>query len=154
LNIKETAHHDLFFTENSLIERIKSDLAKIKINMKEYHSRIKTYRKKIPRNQQYYSFDLELDFSEIPIIPFNIDDRWYYYKAYHYLKLGLFKREDSPIYWVDLKDLSSDIISALSTFDAETRKYILKEAVSRIFEDINFDFYHHSISINLKVVFR
>ena len=98
--------------------------------------------------------NLELDFSENLKIPFNIDNRWYYYKAYHYLKLGLFKREDAPIYWVDLKDLSSDIISALRTFDFEARNYILKEAISRIFEDINFDLYHNSVSRNLKVGFR
>jgi hypothetical protein len=153
LNIKKD-HGELFFTENSLIEKIKSDLVKIKLDVREYLHRIEKYKWNRPKNKRFYDFDLEMDFSENPKNPIDIDSRKYYYKTYHFQKLGLFKREDAPIYWVDLNDLSLESIYALNTFDAETRNYILKQAVSRIFEDINFDQYHNSISKNLNVGFR
>ena len=79
------------------------------------------------------------------------DDRYYYYKAYDFQKLGLYKREDVPTFKVKLSHLPQDIIYELSTFDANTRRFVLKQAVSRIFEDINFDLYHDSISSRLEV---
>jgi hypothetical protein len=36
--------------------------------------------------------------------------------------------------------------------DEKDRKFVLKQAVSRIFEDININLYHDSISANLEVV--
>lgn len=153
MNIKDI-HPNLFFTESAIIERIKSDLVKIKLDLREDLNQIEKYKQDRPENKRYYDFDLEIDFSENPKISIDIDSRKYYFKTYHFQKLGLFKREDAPMYWVDLKDLSLESIYALNTFDAETRNYILKQAVSRIFEDINFDLYHNSISKNLNVGFR
>ena len=82
----------------------------------------------------------------------DIDDRLYYYQAYDFQKLGLYKREDIPAFKVKLSHLPQDIIYELSTFDESTRRFVLKQAVSRIFEDINFDLFHDSISANLEVV--
>ena len=95
---------------------------------------------------------MELDFSNNPKIQFDIDDRWYYYKAYHYQKLGLFLRKDAPPFKVSLSHLSPEMIYELSQLDKNDRKFVLKQAVSRIFEDINFNLYHDSISANLEVV--
>jgi hypothetical protein len=95
---------------------------------------------------------LELDFSVNPKIPFNIDDRWYYYKSYHYQKLGLFLRKDVPHFKVSLSHLSPEIIYELNQLDFKDRRFVLKQSVSRIFEDINFDLYHDSISDRLEVV--
>ena len=81
----------------------------------------------------------------------NIDEREYYYQAHHFQKLGLYKREDAPAFKVKLNHLPQDIIYELSTFDTNTRRFVLKQAVSRIFEDINFDLYHDSISSRLEV---
>jgi hypothetical protein len=81
----------------------------------------------------------------------DIDDRLYYYQAYDFQKLGLYKREDTPLFIVKLSHLPQDIIYELSTFDESTRRFVLKQAVSRIFEDINFDLYHDSISDRLEV---
>jgi len=36
--------------------------------------------------------------------------------------------------------------------DEKDKKFVLKQAVGRIFEDINFDLYHDSISANLEVI--
>ena len=88
------------------------------------------------------STDLEEDY---------IDQREYYYQAYQFQKLGLYKREDAPAFKIKLGHLPDDIIYELSTFDSNTRRFVLKQAVSRIFEDINFDLYHDSISERLKV---
>ena len=44
------------------------------------------------------------------------------------------------------------MIYELSQLDEKDRKFVLKQAVSRIFEDINFNLYHDSISANLKVI--
>jgi hypothetical protein len=81
----------------------------------------------------------------------DIEDRLYYYQAYDFQKLGLYKREDVPAFKIKLNHLPHDIIYELSTFDANTRRFVLKQAVSRIFEDINFDLYHNSISNRLEV---
>ena len=108
-------------------------------------------------NQYYYDYDNELDFSIDTKDPKSIekkiyDDRWYYYKAYHYQKLGLFLRKDAPPFKVSLSHLSEEIIYELSQLGKNDRKFVLKQAVGRIFEDINFNLYHDSISANLEVV--
>jgi len=40
----------------------------------------------------------------------------------------------------------------LSQLDEKDRRFVLKQAVGRIFEDINFNLYHDSISTNLEIV--
>ena len=76
----------------------------------------------------------------------------YYLQAYDFQKLGLYKRENAPAFEVKLSHLPHDIIYELVQLDEQDRKFVLKQAVSRIFEDINFDLYHSSISVNLKVM--
>lgn len=76
----------------------------------------------------------------------------YYIQAYDFQKLGLYKRENAPAFEVKLSDLPHDIIYELVQLDEQDRKFVLKQAVSSIFEDINFDLYHSSISVNLKVM--
>ena len=82
----------------------------------------------------------------------NIDEREYYYQAYQFQKLGLYKQEDVPLFKVKLSQLPEDIIYELSIFDSNTKRFVMKQAVSRIFEDINFDLYHDSISSKLEVI--
>ena len=140
------------YTSASIPDRIKKELATVKFDVEEYKIKIDEYKKNRPLNERYYNYELELDFSENPKISFDIDDRWYYYKAYHYLKLGLFLRKDAPPFKVSLSHLSPEMIYELSQLDENDRKFVLKQAVGRIFEDINFDLYHDSISANLEVI--
>ena len=137
---------------SALPYQIKKELAVIKFDVDEYVKEIEKYKKVRPSNQYYYDYDLELDFSENPKIPFDIDDRWYYYKAYHYLNLGLFLRKDAPPFKISLSHLSQEMVYELSQLDKKDRKFVLKQAIGQIFEDINFDLYHDSISANLEVV--
>ena len=51
-----------------------------------------------------------------------------------------------------LSHLSAEMIYELGQLDEQDRKFVLKQAVGRIFEDINFDLYHDSISANLEVI--
>ena len=76
----------------------------------------------------------------------------YYLQAYDFQKLGLYKSENALAFEVKLSHLPHDIIYELVQLDEQDRKFVLKQAVSRIFEDINFDLYHSSISVNLKVM--
>jgi hypothetical protein len=138
-------------TPSSLVDSIKKQLATVIIDQESYIKEIKKYKNNRKPNQYNYDYKLDLDFSDNPNIPFDIDDRWYYYKAYQFLKIGLFKSEDAPTFRVQLRHLTHDIIFALLQLDIETRKFVLKQAVSHIFEDINFDLYHDSISPNLEV---
>ncbi len=140
------------YTFSAIQDNIKKELATVKFDVKNYTKDIDKYGKNRPLNQCYYNYDLELDFSNNPKIQFDIDDRWYYYKAYHYQKLGLFLRKDAPPFKVSLSHLSPEMIYELSQLDKNDRKFVLKQAVSRIFEDINFNLYHDSISANLEVV--
>jgi hypothetical protein len=82
----------------------------------------------------------------------NTDTKTYYLQAYDFQKLGLYKRENAPAFEVKLRHLPHDIIYELVQLDEQDRKFVLKQAVSSIFEDINFDLYHSSISVNLKVM--
>ena len=145
------------YSFSAIPDKIKKELAMIKYDVNEYLKEIKEYKKDRPLNQYYYDYDKELDFSIDTKDPKSIekkiyDDRWYYYKAYHYLKLGLFLRKDAPPFKVSLSHLSPEIIYELSQLNKKDRKFVLKQAVGRIFEDINFDLYHDSISANLEVV--
>lgn len=145
------------YTFSAIPDKIKKELAIVKFDVNEYLKEIDAYKKNRPLNQCYYDYDLELDFSidtkDSESIEKKIyDDRWYYYKAYHFLKLGLFLRKDVPLFKVSLSHLSSEIIYELSQLNDKDRIFVLKQAVGRIFEDINFDLYHDSISPNLEVI--
>ena len=140
------------YSFSAIPDKIKKELANVKFNVDEYKKKINKYKQDRPSNQCYYDYKLELDFSENPKIPFDIDNRWYYYKAYHYLKLGLFLKKDAPPFKISLSHLSPEILFELHQLDEKDRIYVLKQAVGRIFEDINFDLYHDSISANLEVI--
>jgi len=145
------------YTISALSERIKKDLASVTFNINDYIDRIGEHKKKRPANQSYFDYDLELDFSidiqEYDSINNKIyDNRWYYYKAYHFFKLGLFLKKDVPSFKVKIDHLSQNIIYELKQLDKKDRRFVLKQAVSRIFEDINFDLYHDSISNRLEVI--
>ena len=56
-----------------------------------------------------------------------------------------------PPFAIYLSDLSDKLIKELHQLDDETREYVLKQSVGRIFEDINSNLYHSSISKVLKV---
>lgn len=77
------------------------------------------------------------------------DSRKYYDQAHHLLKIGAFK--PTPSFIVYLSDLTRKLIKELSNLDSETRDYVLRQAVGRIFEDVNSDLHHNSISRVLKV---
>jgi hypothetical protein len=51
-----------------------------------------------------------------------------------------------------LSHLSAEMIYELGQLDEQDKKFVLKQAVGGIFEDINFNLYHDSISANLEVV--
>jgi hypothetical protein len=144
--------HNIVYTQSSLVDIIKKQLATVLLDQESYIQEIQKYKKNRQSNQYNYDYKLELDFSDNPKIPFAIDGRWYYYKAFQFQKLGLFKREDVPTFKVQLSHLTNEIIYALTQLDIETCKFVLKQAVSRIFEDINFDLYHDSISDRLEVI--
>ena len=53
---------------------------------------------------------------------------------------------------VNISDLTPRIYCELKNLDKHTAQYVLKEAVKRIFENIDFKFYHEHIENNLEVV--
>ena len=145
------------YTIPALTDRLKKILATIILVIGEYLTNIEEHKKDRDPNKYYYDYDQELDFSIDTNDPKSIeskiyDDRLYYYKAHHYQKLGLFLKKDAPFFKVNIDHLPSEIIYELSQLDQRARNYVLKQAVSRIFEDINFDLYHDSVSANLEVI--
>ncbi|HSF51870.1 MAG TPA: hypothetical protein VLA74_14005 [Nitrososphaeraceae archaeon] len=145
------------YTRSALTDRIKKILATRKLNIEEYINNIERHKKNRDPITYYFDYYQELDFSINTKDPKSIeskiyDDRLYYYKAHQYLKIGLFLKNDAPAFKVKLEDLTSEIIYELSLLDQKDRRYVLKQAVARIFEDINFNLYHDSVSANLKVI--
>ena len=144
------------YTESALTDKLKKELASVNLDNNDYFNKIKKHKTIRDPKHYRYDYDLELDFSidtedQKSIEDKIYDNRLYYYKAYHFLKLGLFQKKDAPIFKVKLDHISSDMIYNLIRLDEYDRNFVLKQAVSRIFEDINFDLYHDSISNNLKV---
>ena len=78
-----------------------------------------------------------------------IDARKYYNQAYHYLKIGCL--QSVPLFLVSLSELSPRIIKELADLEIEDRNYVLKQAVALIFQEINNELYHNSISAVLVV---
>jgi hypothetical protein len=77
------------------------------------------------------------------------DYRKYYDLAHSFLKIACFKPVPKfPIYLVDL---SSELIQKLYDLDPVDLNYVLKQAVARIFEDVNLEIYHSSVSRVLEV---
>jgi hypothetical protein len=79
-------------------------------------------------------------------------DRKYYNQAFDLLRIGAYK--PAPFFIINLADLSRGLRSELSSLDKQTRQFVLKQAVGRIFEDINSDLFHNSISRVLRVKFE
>jgi hypothetical protein len=77
------------------------------------------------------------------------DSRKYYNQAYHYLRLGACN--PIPDFLISLSDLTPRLVKELSYLESQDRNYVLKQAVGRIFEDINTELYHDSISKALRV---
>jgi hypothetical protein len=83
--------------------------------------------------------------------PDNFDPRKYYNRAHHHLKAAAF--DPVPPYIIYLSDLSKTprLVKEILELDKADRAYVLRQAVGRIFEDVNSDLYHNSISRVLKV---
>lgn len=73
-----------------------------------------------------------------------LDSRKYYTQAYGMLWVGAAK--PVPPFIVYLSDLSPRLIKELHSLNVSDRHFVLKQAVGRIFEDINPELYHNSIS--------
>lgn len=134
------------YSNYSLIERIHLELTKVKIDIPKYKEEIKRCKETRANIPNYYDYTTDLDHSEQHNI---LDDRKYYYRARHYLGIGILR--PTPSFKISLQDLSPELIKELSVLDPEERGYVLKQSVGRIFEDINQDVYHNSLSSILKV---
>jgi hypothetical protein len=77
------------------------------------------------------------------------ESRKYYDQAYSMKIIGAFR--PTPSFIIHLSDSTPKLIKEISDLDKETRDYVLRQAVGRIFEDINSELYHNSISKVLKV---
>jgi hypothetical protein len=78
-----------------------------------------------------------------------LDNRKYWNQAHKLLKIGVLK--PAPSFVVYLSDLSPQLVKELHNLDSSDRQFVMKQVVGRIFEDINAELYHNSISRVLKV---
>jgi hypothetical protein len=78
-----------------------------------------------------------------------VEGRKYYDQAYQMQIIGALK--PTPSFVISLSDLTPKLIKEISDLDNESRGYVFLQAVGRIFEDINSELYHNSISKVLKV---
>jgi hypothetical protein len=65
------------------------------------------------------------------------------------VKIGAFR--PVPPFLVSVSDLYPELLKELSFLDKRDRSFVLRQAVGRIFEDINSELYHESISRVLEV---
>jgi hypothetical protein len=78
-----------------------------------------------------------------------VEGRKYYDQVYSMQNIGALT--PTPSFIIHLSDLTPKLIKEISNLDNEIRGYVLRQAVGRIFEDINSELYHNSISKVLKV---
>jgi hypothetical protein len=82
------------------------------------------------------------------------------YRKYYHQALKLFKwipiAKPSPEFVINVSDLPPKIIQELqqNIIGNSTRRYVVTQAVGRIFENIDFRYYHLSIAKNLFVRFE
>ena len=112
-------------------------------NLKQHLATVELSKSKIPTDLLYAPND-----------KFNsnfclISNRHYVNQCFHYLKIGILS--PIPEFLISLSDLSPKLVKELAILDKKTREFVLKQAVGRIFEDINAKLYHNSISRVLKV---
>jgi hypothetical protein len=84
------------------------------------------------------------------------DNRTYYFQALNHLYIGACEYNDNdgktvPYFVIYTSDLTPRLSKELSQLNDTERNFVLKQAVGRLFEDINFQLYHNSISRVLKV---
>jgi hypothetical protein len=77
------------------------------------------------------------------------DNRKYYNQVHNLLKIGAFK--PVPHFPVSVSDLWPPLLKELRVLDKRDRNFVLKQAVGRIFEDVDSKLYHSSISRVLEV---
>ena len=79
---------------------------------------------------------------------------------YNYLQVFRLRRwipiaKPAPKFIVNMSDLiPTRIIAELKALDKDGSQYVLKQAVGRVFENIDFRQYHLSIARNLEVVLK
>jgi hypothetical protein len=78
------------------------------------------------------------------------EDRKYYNLCYNFLLIGAYK-SPKP-FPVSVSDLSDKLLRELNSLNKDDRRYVLKQAVGQIFEDIDSHLYHNSISRVLEVL--
>lgn len=78
--------------------------------------------------------------------------RIYYFQAFEMLKIGAYN--PVPPYVIIFSHLTSRLQTELNQLHDIDLTYVLKQAVSRIFEDLNLELYHNSISRPLRVVLQ
>jgi hypothetical protein len=120
------------WTMEYLIDRLKQELATAEL-----------------KNSKINTDLLDIDNSKFKSYYCLISSRKYINQAFHYLKIGVSR--PVPEFVVSLSDFSSKLIAKVALLDRQTRKFVIKQAVGRIFEDINSELYHNSISRVLKV---
>jgi 16S rRNA G966 N2-methylase RsmD len=77
------------------------------------------------------------------------DNRKYYNQAHSLLKIGALR--PVPSFLISVSDLYPELLKELRVLDKRDRNFVLKQAVGRIFEDINSKMYHESVSRVLEV---
>jgi hypothetical protein len=75
----------------------------------------------------------------------------YYHQAMHFFKIGAFDSKMIHPYLISMQDLNPSILRELAELDHDDRNFVLKQAVGKLFEDINSKLYHISISKLLEV---
>ena len=113
------------WSNSYLVDRLKLHLATVEISNKDYNDNLGDIR------------------------VFNLESRKYYNRAHHFLKIGAFK--PVPPFVINLSDLTPRLIKELYGLENYDRRFVLKQSVGRMFEDIDFELYHNSISKVLRV---
>lgn len=77
--------------------------------------------------------------------------RKYYLQVFDMQKIGALDRSMVKPFVIHLSDLPKKMIIELIDLNEKNRTYVLIQAVGRLFEDVNYQLYHNSISRILSI---
>lgn len=108
--------------------------------------------KKITNDDEQWTTDYTIQTLKHDLATFEVNGSRKYYEQAKEKIYRIPVHRPTPPFNILLADLTKRMRQELRNLDKDTKIFVLKQAVGRIFEDINSKYYHDSVSKILTVV--
>lgn len=105
------------------------------------------------KSAELWTMDFVIQSLKHELATFEVNGTRPYYKQAQYLIYKIPVYKPTPKYKISWGHLSQRMKQELESLDKITLKFVLRQGVGRIFEDIDCSYYHTSVSKLLEVAF-